>query len=321
LIRAGRKVGPRIFSTGKILYGAGGPEHCDISSYDDALNDLLTLKAVGAWSAKSYNQPCRAARLRILDAARDTEMNVVPEGGMAYYWNLNQIIDGHTTIEHAIPVAPLYNDVITLFAQSGTAWTPTFIVNYGGIFGERYWFQHTNVWEDERLKMYVPDDVVQPTTVRFVGAQDADYHQFATSYAASQVLKAGGLVETGAHGEMQGIGIHWEMRMFNQSGVLSGYEVLQTATRNSAKAYGMYNDIGSLKVGKLADLIFYDASNDPRLLTTTENVMYVMKNGHLYETPSLNEIFPKNVTRAPLPQLNLYGVPSGYTKRDVHAHP
>lgn len=33
----------------------------------------------------------------------------------------------------------------------------------------------------------------------------------------------GGLVEAGAHGEMQGVGIHWEMKMFNQSGLLTGY--------------------------------------------------------------------------------------------------
>ena len=70
---------------------------------------------------------------------------------MAYFWNLNQIIDGHTTIEHSLPVAPLYEDVIQLFAFSGTAWTPTFIVNYGGLWGERYWYEHTNLWENERL--------------------------------------------------------------------------------------------------------------------------------------------------------------------------
>jgi len=155
------------------------------------MNYLLTLKAVGAWSAKSYNQPCRSARQRILEAARNLEMNVVPEGGMSFYWNLNQIIDGHTTLEHSIPMAPLYNDVITLFAKSGTAWTPTFIVNYGGIFGERYWFQHTNVWEDARLANYVPNDIVQPTTMRYVGAQDADYHQFATSRSVAAVFENG----------------------------------------------------------------------------------------------------------------------------------
>ena len=39
-------------------------------------------------------------------------MDVVPEGGMHFYWNLNEIIDGHTTIEHSIPMAPLFNDVV-----------------------------------------------------------------------------------------------------------------------------------------------------------------------------------------------------------------
>jgi len=66
----------------------------------------------------------------LLEAAKELDMAVVPEGGMAYYWNLNQIIDGHTTIEHAIPVAPLYEDVLRLFSASGTAYTPTLVVNF-----------------------------------------------------------------------------------------------------------------------------------------------------------------------------------------------
>jgi len=125
--------------------------HCDIGSLEEALEFLKAPSALGAWSIKSYNQPCRAVRQRILQAARQLNLNVVPEGGMSYFWNLNQIIDGHTTIEHALPVAPLYNDAIQLFAASGTAWTPTFIVNYGGQFGERYWHEHSDLWTDNRL--------------------------------------------------------------------------------------------------------------------------------------------------------------------------
>src|SRR5687767_8746189 len=100
--------------------------------------------------------------------ANDLDMNVVIEAGMAFYWNVGEIIDGHTTIEHALPVATLYNgikrisipliftDVTTLFSRSGTGYTPTFIVNYGGLFGERYWYQTTDVWEDARLMHYAP---------------------------------------------------------------------------------------------------------------------------------------------------------------------
>lgn len=50
-----------------------------------------------------------------------------------------------TTVEHAIPVPTLYEDVLTLFALSGTGSTPTHIVNYGGSFGEQL------VWATEDL--------------------------------------------------------------------------------------------------------------------------------------------------------------------------
>ena len=71
---------------------------------------------------------------------------VVPEGGSFFYHNLTMVMDGHTTIEHNLPVAVLHNDVIQLWKQAGTAYTPTLIVNYGSSSGENYWYQHTQVW-------------------------------------------------------------------------------------------------------------------------------------------------------------------------------
>jgi hypothetical protein len=37
-----------------------------------------------------------------------------------------------TTIEHALPVPLLHDDILTLYALSGTGATPTHLVNYGG---------------------------------------------------------------------------------------------------------------------------------------------------------------------------------------------
>lgn len=44
----------------------GGDIHCDISGLNDALAAVKYLKAYGAWSVKSYNQPCRSSRQQIL---------------------------------------------------------------------------------------------------------------------------------------------------------------------------------------------------------------------------------------------------------------
>lgn len=305
LVRAGRKIGPRIFSTGEILYGAGGTHHCEISTVEDAKQYLTALKAVGAWSAKTYNQPCRQARQKLIQAARELKMNLVPEGGMSYYWNLNQIVDGHTTIEHSIPMAPLYKDVITLFAKSGTAWTPTFIVNYGGVMGEEYWYQNEKVWLDERANRFIPESVLLPRTIRRLAIEDEDYHHFNTSVAVKQVSDAGGLVNTGAHGQMQGIGFHWEMRMFEQGG-MSVMDVIKAATVNPAKTHGIFHDVGSLEVGKLADLLIYDAKEDViNSVSSLREVKQIVMDGKILDARTMDQLYPVKQDAPELPVLNM----------------
>ncbi len=55
------------------------------------------------------------------------------------------MLSGMTTIEHAIPIPVLYDDIKTLFVSSGTSYTPTHVVNYGGVWGEQY------VWATEDI--------------------------------------------------------------------------------------------------------------------------------------------------------------------------
>ncbi len=49
-------------------------------------------------------------RQMIVKAARELEMQVVPEGGSLYYMNVTQILDGHTTVEHNLPPKDAYDD-------------------------------------------------------------------------------------------------------------------------------------------------------------------------------------------------------------------
>ena len=73
---------------------------------------------------KSYNQQRRDARQMIIKAARELQMEVVPEGGSLLYMNETMVLDGHTTVEHSLPVPKLYKDVVTLFGKSKTGYTP-----------------------------------------------------------------------------------------------------------------------------------------------------------------------------------------------------
>ncbi|HEY0244721.1 MAG TPA: amidohydrolase, partial [Mucilaginibacter sp.] len=140
MLKAGHMVGPRVYSTGTVLYGADGDFKAVINSIDDARSNLRRLKAVGAFSVKSYNQPRREQRQEIIEAARELQMEVVPEGGSTYFTNMNMILDGHTGIEHNIPVWPVYKDVKSLWNDSKSGYTPTLIVSYGTQFGENYWY-------------------------------------------------------------------------------------------------------------------------------------------------------------------------------------
>jgi hypothetical protein len=55
-----------------------------------------------------------------------------------------------TTIEHNIPVSMLYDDILTLYAKSGTGSTPTHIVDYGGMFGEQYLWATEDIPNDPK---------------------------------------------------------------------------------------------------------------------------------------------------------------------------
>ena len=59
LVRAGAKMGPRVYSTGTILYGAETPFKAVVESYDDALSHLRRQKAMAPFSIKNL-QPAAA---------------------------------------------------------------------------------------------------------------------------------------------------------------------------------------------------------------------------------------------------------------------
>ncbi|WP_460515124.1 amidohydrolase family protein [Cyclobacterium sediminis] len=141
MIKSGQLVGPRVFSTGFILYGADGDFKAVINKLADAKSSIRRTRAFGATSVKSYNQPRRDQRQQVLQAARELGVNVVPEGGSTLFHNLSMVQDGHTGIEHNIPIAPVYKDVIEFWKRTKVAYTPTLIVNYGGLNGENYWYQ------------------------------------------------------------------------------------------------------------------------------------------------------------------------------------
>ncbi|NDD31083.1 MAG: hypothetical protein EB084_22740 [Proteobacteria bacterium] len=284
---AGLITAPRIFSTGTVLYGAAGDFRADIDSLDDARRHLRRLKAVGAFSVKSYNQPRREQRQQIIAAARELSMMVVPEGGSLFEHNMTMVVDGHTGVEHALPVERVYKDVVALWSGTKVGYTPTLIVGYGGIMGENYWYAHTNVWENARLARFVPNRPLEARSRRRVIAPEDEYNHVQISREAKHLNDAGVSVQLGAHGQREGLGAHWEIWMLVQGG-MSPLQALRCATLNGARYLGLDRDIGSLEAGKLADLVVLSA-NPLDNIRDSEKIDLVMANGRLYDAMSMNE--------------------------------
>ena len=298
MVRAGRMVGPRIFTTGTILYGADGDFKALIKNYDDADFAIKRTKAYGAFSVKSYNQPRREQRQQVIKAAKENEIMVYPEGGSTFFHNMTMILDGHTSIEHNIPVAPLYDDVIQFWQASKTANTPTLIVNYGGLNGEYYWYQHTNVWEEEKLLSYTPRAIIDSRSRHRTMAPEEEYENghILTAQSCKKLIDAGVKVCVGGHGQLQGLGVLWEMYNLSQGGI-SNFEVLRAATIHGAAYIGMEKHLGSIEKGKLADIIILD--EDPLAdIQNINSVIYTVVNGRMYDTETMNEMGNYDVPRA-----------------------
>jgi Tol biopolymer transport system component len=294
LIEAGELVGPRAFSTGPGVFSDN-----DFQSAEET-DDIVAKykKHYRTNTLKSYMIGNRKQRQWMIEACRKQGMMPTTEGGLDLKLNLTHALDGFSGNEHSLPVVPLGDDVIQLFARTGISYTPTLLVAYGGPFGETHYYTSTDIHEDAKMRRFVPHDVID-SKVRRSAWFHKDEHVFPRiSASAARVARAGGHVCVGSHGQMQGIGYHWELWSL-ASGGWKPMEALRAATIHGAEAIGYAQDLGSLEPGKLADLVVL--SKDPLAdIHNTTAIRYVMKNGELFEGETLNRVWPDE---KPLPKL------------------
>ena len=222
---------------------------------------------------------------------------VVSEGGSLYHMDMSLIQDGNSSVEHNLPVSAIYDDVVQMFGQTNVAYTPTLSVTYGGVRGEDYYYQESDVWKHPILSKHVPPALLQARAVRRQMAPEEDYADAAAGGASKQLMEAGVMVSIGGHGQREGLASHWEMWSFARGG-MSPLQALSTATTEPARHLGFDKDIGTLEEGKLADLVIL-SDNPLEDIRNTDKVEHVMLGGRLYEAETMNEIITGDKKRLP----------------------
>ncbi|RMH12360.1 MAG: amidohydrolase, partial [Gemmatimonadetes bacterium] len=297
-VNIGDMVGPRIYSTGPGVFNS--------ENIRDANHAKTVLRRYARYfdtkTLKMYMTGNRQQRQWIIDAARQLKLMPTTEGGLDFKLDLTHAIDGYSGVEHNLPIAPIYGDVVELFKTSETTNTPTLVVSYGGPFGENYFYTHENVHDDPKLNRFVPEENIDARARRRgPGAGGSpgqagwflDEEYVFPKHAAfvKKMLEGGARMGVGSHGQIQGIGYHWEMWAMGSAGA-SNYDILRAATILGAEAIGFGDQLGSIEEGKFADLLVLNS--DPlENLRNTVDLLYVMKDGRLYDAETLDEIHPE----------------------------
>lgn len=286
MVDVGLMLDPRVYSTGPGIFSNN-----EFTSQRHAYGVLKRYRDhYGVKNLKAYISGNRKQRQWLLQAARDLQLMPTTEGSLDMKLDLTHMIDGFSGNEHSLPLPDLYDDVVQLTAQTRIAYTPTLLVNYGGPWTEDYYYTNESPHDDPKLRRYTPYYALAARTLRRAWFHDREYITTRIAQQAKKIVDAGGQVGIGAHGQLQGLGYHWEL--WSVASGSTNMDALRSATLMGAEMIGLHQDVGSLAAGKFADLVVLN-SNPLDNIRNSADIQFVMKAGALYEGDTLDQVWPQ----------------------------
>ncbi len=289
-VEAGRQLGPRIYSAGPSLSSGTATRRGNIETLEDAQHEVARLKSYGARTIKEYQQRRRDQRQKLVIATREAGLMSTCEGDSDHLEYISIAMDGHTGCEHAILALPLQRDVTQFLGQAGFFYSPTLNVGGPGPWGEDYFYQESDIWKNPKLQRFIPPLWLYPHTQRRVMRPLTAYPFPIVVQGVADVIAAGGYGTIGAHGQLQGLDSHFEL--WQMASAMTPLQALRTATLFPAKFIGVDRDVGSIVIGKLADLVVLNSNPLDNIRNTTD-IRYVVKAGAVYDGDSLDQVWPQ----------------------------
>lgn len=286
-IKQGYAIGPRIYTAGKSIATTGGHADPTNGMKRDLTGDAGPKEGVadGPWKAKEavrwrYKNGADLIKITatggVLSVAKDgqgpqftmEELTAIIETAKDYGMHVaahahgpegmkRAVKAGITSIEHGTKMTP---EVMELMKEHGTYYVPTISA---GKF----------VTEKAEVPGYFPELVVPKA--REIGPLIQD--TFSEAYKSGVKIAFGTDAGVFPHGENA-----IEFIYMVEAGMLP-IEAIRSATLTSAKLLGVDDNLGSIKEGKLADIVAVDG-NPLEDIKAMQNISFVMKDGRVYKS-------------------------------------
>jgi imidazolonepropionase-like amidohydrolase len=266
-------------------------DHVQIEDEEDARTYVRLWKESGAHFIKAYPPMPWTMHRALADEALQVGLPVVGHG-TSLEEVTKSVTLGYRSLEHIASPRP-YGDVIQMLTLAGSRWDPNLTVSSGQYLllrdeperlNDSKLRTFANAWCVSRAERTAERDEITGVRTGWVDRLEG----VRAAHSRGVKLLVGTDSEPDTWSCFYGLAVHWELEFLVQAGI-QPLEALRIATQEAAAAIGADRDLGTLQVGKLADIVLLDA-NPLEDIKNTQAIWRVIKGGFVFDP---NELRPE----------------------------